>query len=689
MKKHLLVIVLLFSPLFWRGVGGEAQAQIITTIAGNGMAAYSGDGGQGANAELYLAQSGGTILHSGIAIDASGNLYIADTYNFRIRKLIASTGIISTVAGSGTAGYSGDGGHATAANLLFPSGVALDVAGNIYIADEGNNRIRKVNTSGIITTIAGNGTSGYAGDGSNATAAELSGPTGIAIDAAGNIYIADNNNNRIREVTISTSVITTIAGNGTGAYSGDGGAATAAELYGPCSVVLDATGNIYIADMFNNLIRLITTSTGIISSVAGGGTLGPNSVPATSVALQSPTGLDFDLGGNMFISYGVNRIIKVTTSTGIATTVAGTTGGSEIFIGDGGLATAAILNIPGDVAIDALGNIYIADEHNNRIRMVCNAADNVSGIITAPSSSPITAGQVYVFRPKNDSAVGLLDTAGATTIQANGAYTFTNLPYANYYIEAKADTTAYPTAVGTYYSTKSNNYQWDSAIFVNHRGCANTSYSGYNITVIETPAQTGTGVISGNVTALASYGHRLAGSYNNTMGAVKSIDVKLGKKPAGGCTNRTSTDAAGNYSFTGLDTGTYVVYVDIPNFTDTLVNLTVTPTNSVYTNVNYCVDSVKVHFCGSLTSGIKQLAGITEHVSVYPNPNNGSFTIKLNEYENTTVEVYNTIGQRVLAQILQNNLTQLNLANCSNGMYQLRVLKNNTPVYQTKVVKQE
>ncbi len=525
---------------------------------------------------------------------------------------------------------SGDGGQATAAEIAGAYAVVCDAAGNLYIADN-NSCIRKVTTSGIISTVAGGAIAGFSGDGGDATAAELFDPTGVAIDATGNLYISDSFNSRIRKVN-TLGIITTFAGNGTSGYSGDGGPATAAELMFTDEITFDAAGNLYIADYQGNRIRKVNTA-GIISTVAGNGTA----------------------------AYG----------------------------GDGGQATAAQLNQPPGVAIDASGNLYIADNSNNRIRMVCNAADNVSGIISSPSSSVITAGKVYVFRP-NSIHNGLLDTAGYTTIQANGAYTFINLPYANYYIEAKADTNTYPTAVGTYYSTKANNYQWDSATFVTHRGCANTSYSDYNITVIETPGQTGMGSISGNVTANASFGHRLAGGYNNVMGAVKSIDIKLGKKPAGGCTNRTSTDAAGNYSFTQLDTGTYVVYVDIPNFTDTIVNLHVTSTNSSYTNVNYCVDSVKVHFCGSLTSGIKLVEGNYEKVTVYPNPTSNSIQVSLSgNVDNTTIEVYNTIGQRVLMQTLQTNLTQLNLGNFGNGIYQVRVLKNNTPVYQTKVVKQD
>jgi sugar lactone lactonase YvrE len=244
-----------------------------------------------------------------------GNIYIADSYNNRIRKVTTSTGLISTVAGDGTGGYSGDGGAATNAELYLPTGVALDSADNLYVADAANNRIRKVTVStGIISTVAGNGTYGYSGDGGPATSAELNYPYAVDLSAASDIYIADSSNNRIRKVTASTGIITTVAGNGTGGYSGDGGTATKAEIYDPTGVAVDAADNIYIADAVNGRIRKVTASSGIITTVAGNGGLG--------------------------------------------------------YSGDGGAATSAELCAPVDVAVDIVGNFYIADMCNERIRAV-------------------------------------------------------------------------------------------------------------------------------------------------------------------------------------------------------------------------------------------------------------------------------------------------------------------------------
>ena len=336
---------------------------IITTVAGNGTQGYSGDGGAATSAELSFPY--------GVPVDASGNIYIADSFNNRIRK-VSPNGIITTVAGNGTQGYSRDGGAATSAELGQPFGVAVDGSGNIYIADVVNNRIRMVTAStGIITTVAGNGTLGSSGDGGAATSAELLDPTGVALDGSGNLYIADRANDRIRKVTASTGIITTVAGNGTQGYSGDGGAATSAELSGPFAVTVDASGNIYIADEYNQRIRKVTVSTGIITTVAGNGTQGysGDGGAATSAELSNVLSVAVDASGNIyFADTNNNRIREVAVSTGMISTLVGSgTGG---YSGDGGAATSAELNQPVGVFVDGSGNLYIADYANGRIRNV-------------------------------------------------------------------------------------------------------------------------------------------------------------------------------------------------------------------------------------------------------------------------------------------------------------------------------
>lgn len=357
----------------------------IDTVAGYGPAGYAGDNGSATAADLNGPHS--------VAIDATGNIYIADMWNNCIRKVTASTGIITTVAGNGTAGYSGDGGAAASAELYHPSGVALDTAGNIYIADFANNRIRKVTVStNFISTVAGNGTAGYNGDGGSAISAVLNTPYSVAVDASGNIYISDTNNYRVRKVTASTGVISTVAGTGTGGYSGNGGAATSAKISQPMGLALDAASNVYFADWGNAVIREVTASTGNISTVAGSGSNGfsGDGGPATTAKLYYPYGVAVDTAGNIYIADDVNnRVRKVTASTGNISTVAGN--GAAGYSGDGGAATSAALEYPYGVALDTANNIYIADEGNNRIRAVAQVKATPS-ISAACSPNPITYG---------------------------------------------------------------------------------------------------------------------------------------------------------------------------------------------------------------------------------------------------------------------------------------------------------
>ncbi len=425
---------------------------IITTVAGDGSQGFSGDGGPAASAELNLPTA--------VAVDASGNVFVADTQNGRIRKVsvggiittvagdgtngntadgilatnagmspsgiavdgsgnlyiasgsvrkVSTNGIISTVAGSGNPGFSGDGGPASGARLDNPYGVAVDASGNIYIADLGNNRIRKVSAGGIITTIAGNGTVSFSGDGGSAATAQLNNPTSVAVDSSGNLFIADTGNYRVRKVS-AIGTITTVAGNGAYGTSGVGGPATSAQMSGPSAVVVDSSGNLFIADSDGAIARIMkVTPNGTINTVAGVALSGfsGDGGPATSAALNNPTGMTVDSAGNLFIAdLGNFRVRKVSASSGIITTVAGT--GVSGFSGDGGLATSAGLSGPTGVAVDGAGNLYIVDNGlgaelvfgNHRVRKV-----SANGIITTvagnggcclvANGSPATGPTIY------------------------------------------------------------------------------------------------------------------------------------------------------------------------------------------------------------------------------------------------------------------------------------------------------
>lgn len=365
MKKFIYCIAFLLPA----AAVSTLKAQNIYTLAGNSNTpGYNGDN---------IAATAATLNDpAGVAVDAAGNVYIADAANGRIRK-VNTAGIITTVAGSGYTGNNGDGGDATLATIDIPLSVAIDGSGNLYIAGQDYKRIRKVNTAGIITTIAGTGFGGFSGDGGPATAAKISGAEGIATDAAGNVYIVDRDNQRIRKISTS-GIITTVAGNGFIGYNGDGVLATSTSLYSPMAVAVDAAGNLYIADYLNNRIRKVNTS-GIISTIAGNGNdaFSGDGGLATAAEIRSPTGIAVDAAGNVFFVDGSFRIRKINTA-GIINTVAGNGGASHS--GDGGPATAAGMNSPFGVAVSNSGNIYIAVRDDNRVRVVGTAPAAITTI---------------------------------------------------------------------------------------------------------------------------------------------------------------------------------------------------------------------------------------------------------------------------------------------------------------------
>jgi uncharacterized protein (TIGR03437 family) len=416
----------------------------ITTIAGTGRAGVSGDGGPAANALIYGPESvavdglgnifisdqssrireiaasgiintvagGGNLgaaaggaaaaaqlgMPNAVAVDAEGNLFIADQTANRVWK-VSQDGTIGTAAGTGAAGYSGDGGQAASATLSGPMGVAFDRQGDLFISDVGNQRIRRVSPIGLINTVAGNGTYGYSGDGGPATGAQLFDPEGVATDSQGNLYISDVANFRVRKVSPG-GVITTVAGNGKLGYSGDGGAATSAELASPGAVAADSQGNLFIADVNNQRVRRVSPD-GTIITVAGLGTAGfsGDGGPASSAQLFNPEGVAVDSQGNLYISDTSNFRIRRVSLGGIITTVAGA--GRQQYSGDGGPATTAQLPGPQSITVDGQGDIYISDNIAWAVRLLqpTNHSVLIGSVVDAASqlSAPLSPGKIVVL----------------------------------------------------------------------------------------------------------------------------------------------------------------------------------------------------------------------------------------------------------------------------------------------------
>ncbi len=409
MKKYLYFLICI---VFFIGSFHTSSAQIIATYAGNGLAGYSGNGGDATLAQLDTPTC--------VAQDPSGNIYINDQRNNCIRK-VSPSGIISTVAGINTAGFAGDNGPATAARMNANWGMNVDAAGNIYICDQSNHRIRKVNTAGIITTIAGTGTGGYSGDGGPATAANINSPMGIATDASGNVYFSDSYNFCIRKIS-TAGIISTIAGvPGLAGFSGDGGPATAARVKFIWGMNFDAAGNLYLCDGPNDRVRMVNTS-GIINTIAGNGTSGfaGDNGAATAASLNKPLGVFVAHDGRIYIADCDNNRVRQISTSGIITTIAGN--GIAGYNGEGIPATTAQMHHPIGVVVDANDNVYFSDVRNARVRKVINILSFEKGddellpvcenAISVPINDLLAVRDVYI---------GLTDVWSLHTPPAHGA----------------------------------------------------------------------------------------------------------------------------------------------------------------------------------------------------------------------------------------------------------------------------
>ena len=435
-----IVIAVAAIPAVFSVLLADEGDRYVFTFAGTGEAGAGGDGGPATEAQLSEPR--------GLAVDGSGNLYVSDSGNGRIRRIDAE-GVITTIAGTGGRGFSGDGGPATEAQFAAPGGLAVDGSGNLYVADWGNHRIRRIDTEGMITTIAGTGVRGFGGDGGPATEAQFASLAYLAADELGNLYVSDSANHRIRRID-TEGVITTIAGTGVRGFSGDGGPATEARFSAPGGLALDGSGNLYVADSGNNRIRRIDAE-GVVTTIAGSGPgfylgvpLGDGG-PATEAQFAAPIDLALDGSGNVYVTDLSAIRIRRIDAEGVVTTIAGSgpvfsQGG---YSGDGGPATEAQFALPRGLALDGSGNLYVADSGNQRIRVIrppgernpvtnefphfANGDSTVSDLVLVNVDTKTVTPVVRFYSSKGDpiSADLLLDVTGDLDVTADGALAVT------------------------------------------------------------------------------------------------------------------------------------------------------------------------------------------------------------------------------------------------------------------------
>lgn len=602
------------------------NAQTITTIAGNGASTFSGNG--------VAATIAGIPNPGGGVFDKQGNYYFADGQNsHRIRKIDPS-GIITTIAGNGMGGYFGDSGPATNARLNTPQSVVLDTLGNLYITDLQNNRIRKVDVStGIITTIAGNGTGAYGLDGVAATSTSLWAPQDACVDKKGNIYIADANNARIRKVDL-TGVITTFAGTGTAGFSGDNGPATLAQVALPVGLATDDTGNIYIADWssFSNRVRKVDTF-GVITTVVGngGGTYTTDGIPATAATLV-PLKIFLDKFNNIFIADRYNnRIYKVNSSTGIFYSIAGN--GTVGDGGDSGPATSATLNYPSGVAVDACGNVYIptvgsvsVSGSGRRIRKIVYSTTGIAGITIS-------------VLPNDTICAGTPVTYTATlTDSSTTGYQW----YKNGVAISGATNRNYTYTPG---ETGDNIYCVYTGIDV----CSFSDHPSSN-------------VVHMVVTPLTAPTISLAGVTSASVGATVTV-------------NATVSSAGGSYSIKWYKNSVLFNTTTVPTVTYTkAAGADVITAKVSSTDATGCYDTTTSagHTITVAPNGVQTLVAIGEF-SVYPNPAHNTIFVSASTGTLKTISISNLLGREVIYKECSAAAEEVSIGHLPVGVYIIRV----------------
>jgi sugar lactone lactonase YvrE len=693
---------------------------IITSVAGANVAGFSGDNGPANKAQLNQPTD--------IALDTAGNLYIADSYNNRIRK-VDKNGIITTIAGNGKLMYGGDGGKADTSSLASPQALTFDKAGNLYISDCGNNRIRKISATGIISTVAGNGTSHALGDGGPATSAFVTGPQGIVFDSVGNLYIADNE--RVRKVN-TAGIISTYAGNGSAGFGGDGGPATSARV-GPYALTMDRKGNLYITDRGNQRLRMVNTS-GIISTLAGTGTqsFSGDGGPAVSATFNFPEGVALDSAGNIFITDdGNGRVRKINTS-GIISTIGGT--GYEFYGGDGWPATSAQIYLPMGVAPDMSGAFYIADKGNNRVRKVSSsgiittyAGTGIAGFsgdggpaISAQLSSPTTVaidsyGNVYIADQGN-ARVRKVDPAGTITTFAGTGISGSTGDGGPAYL-AKLSCPDYIAVdnqghvfIGDGCNRRIRVVLKNDTIW-NYAGTGLWGTTGDGGLAIQAE-------IGGTSMAVDQSGNLYIAEINegrirkvNSAGIISTFagNGKSGSTGDGGSADSASfqpssvaVDRSGNLYFASVYQNN-VRMVNASHIISTFAGISaqgfsgdggpataaeMNSPNYVATDFNgdvFITDygNARIRKVSALVTGIQEIKK-EQRVLIYPVPGNGLFTIRMSGSGYTSLKVFDLVGKEIYAQSLSREQDyselKLDLSSLSNGMYLVRILSSDKPV---------
>jgi sugar lactone lactonase YvrE len=558
-------------------------------------------------------------------------MYIADAVNIVVRK-ISTAGVITRVAGTGVAGYNGDGILATTAQVNQPFDVIVGADGSVYFGECGGHRIRKVSPAGIISTIAGNGVAGFSGDGGLATAARVSGPGGLCFDHDGNLYIADGGNHRIRKIS-AAGIITTIAGNGLPGYSGDGVAATATKLYYAGYLCMDPAGNLYVSDNGNHRIRKIDPS-GIITTVAGNGvgTYAGDGGPATAASIYFPAGINMDASGNLYIAdYSNHRVRKVAPS-GTITTFAGT--GVAGFSGDGGPATAAKFDFAVDVELDACGTVYIGDMDNHRVR------------------------KIEQLRPLAfDLGTSITITLCADTYDStvNGALAVRDTDQCQTETWSLISVPTHGTISGMSASATSNGgIVYPAGIIYTPA----TGYMGHDTLVVQVSDGTfsDTMMVYVNIDSTADAG-AITGADSVCVGSA----ITLTDAVAGG-TWGSLAPAIGAVSTTGIVSGISIGTVGIHYV------------KSVPCGTDSAMHTVTVHNGPSCYLSLESLKQQESNVVTYPNPSNGTFTIRVEGLIEAAPAILTDVTGRIVSELyLQPQKDEVVTIDSAKGIFYLSV----------------